>query len=115
MGPQRRPKKRSKESPVKSLEKKARKNPRKKTPKIKGYRQELVDLVCEDLTEESIITRLYAFEGLHYHITNQIEISKTENNKYRRREMIRLQIAMGKIEELLEEGKNAAKVLFKNG
>jgi hypothetical protein len=58
---------------------------------------------------------LYAYEGLHYHISNQIEISKNEGGKYRRREMIRLQIAMGKIEELLEEGKNAAKALFKNG
>ena len=48
---------------------------------------------------------MYAFVGVYSHICEQIELSGEVKDRYRRREMIRLQIAREKIENLLKEGK----------
>jgi len=66
-------------------------------------------------TEDQIFARIYAFEGIYSHICEQIELSKEGQDRYRRREMIRLQIAKEKIEFLLEEGKDAAKEMGLDG
>ena len=89
--------------------------PRKKATKVKSkleskYDPERKRELLEDLlAEDEIFARIYAFEGIYSHICEQIEFSKEGQGKYRRREMIRLQIAKEKIEFLLEEGKDAAK------
>jgi hypothetical protein len=67
------------------------------------------------VTEDQIFARIYAFEGIYSHICEQIELSKEGQDRYRRREMIRLQIAKEKIEFLLEEGKDAAKEMGLDG
>jgi FixJ family two-component response regulator len=72
------------------------------------YNEETFRSLSKFTSTEDIVARLYAWEGLYKHITDQIKISKKSPDRYRRRESIRLQIAFGLMENLLKEGEKAA-------
>lgn len=61
------------------------------------------------MSKEDILARAFAHEKVFGHIKNQISSSKEDRDTYRRREMVRLQIARGYIERALKAGRRYSK------
>ena len=70
--------------------------------------RELFDKV-KSLPEDQILARAFAHEKVFSHIKNQIKTSKEDRDVYRRREMVRLQIAKGYIGKALKAGRRYSK------
>jgi hypothetical protein len=61
------------------------------------------------LPQDQILAKAFAHEKVFGHIKNQIKTSKEDRDVYRRREMVRLQIAKGYIEKALKAGRRYSK------
>jgi hypothetical protein len=61
------------------------------------------------LPQGEILAMAFAHEKVFSHIKNQIKTSKEDRDVYRRREMVRLQIAKGYIGKALRAGRRYSK------
>jgi hypothetical protein len=61
------------------------------------------------LPQDQILARAFAHEKVFGHIKSQIKTSKKDRDVYRRREMVRLQIAKGYIGRALKAGRRYSK------